>query len=307
MRTGDRPPPIIFGGLKKLNGSNYAERVVMKAIRNNIAIYASHTNLDNVRSGVNARICQRLGLKHTRILAPGKKLLRKLVTFCPVDKAQEVRQALFAAGAGNIGNYDACSFNAHGFGTFRGNDSTRPYVGKKGKQHREEELRIETIFPSYRETQVLDALFGSHPYEEVAYDIYQLENHNPLAGSGMVGELDKEMTENAFLKKLRSALKTKVVRHTRLLGKKVKKVAVCGGAGSFLLPDAIRSGADVFVSADFKYHEFFNADGRILVADTGHYESEQFTSHLFYEVLTKKFPTFAVHLSKINTNPVNYF
>ncbi|MEW6468247.1 MAG: Nif3-like dinuclear metal center hexameric protein [Bacteroidota bacterium] len=298
--------PIIFSGLKKINGKNYVERAVIKAIQNNVAIYAAHTNLDNVRQGVNARIAQRLGLRNCRILSPRIGLLRKLVTFCPVEKADTVRQALFAAGAGHIGNYDQCSFNTEGFGTFRGGEETNPYVGKKGKQHREKEQRIETIYPVSIEHQVLKALFASHPYEEVAYDIYPLANTFPLAGSGMTGELEKELTEGTFLKRLKTAMKAGGIRHTALLGKKIRKVAVCGGAGSFLLKDAIASGADAYVSADFKYHEFFDADKRILVADIGHYESEQFTGALFYDLLKEKFPTFAVHLSKTNTNPINY-
>jgi len=246
--------PIIFGGIKKLNGKNYVERVVIKAIQNNIAIYAAHTNLDNVHIGVNKMICEKLGLKKCKILSPKNNILRKLVTFCPVDKAEDVRHALFIAGAGNIGNYDECSFNAEGFGTFRGNENTNLYVGKKGKQHHEREFRIETIYPFHIEKQLIDALLEAHPYEEVPYDIYPLENQNTQIGAGMIGEFEKEITENAFLKKLKSTMKTKMVRHTKLLNRKVKKVAVCGGSGSFLLSDAIRSGADAFVSADFSNH-----------------------------------------------------
>ncbi|HEY6161971.1 MAG TPA: Nif3-like dinuclear metal center hexameric protein [Bacteroidia bacterium] len=299
--------PIIFGGLKKLNGKNYVERTVMMAIKNDIAIYAAHTNLDNVSQGVNAMICSKLGLTDTQILSPKTGLLRKLVTFCPVDKAGKVRQALFAAGAGQIGNYDECSFNAEGFGTFRGSDDTNPYVGERGKQHRENELKIETIFPQYLEPAVIKALLNSHPYEEVAYDIVPLGNVHPRVGSGMVGEFKKEMDEKTFLKSVKSKMECGVVRHTAFTGKKIKRVAVCGGAGSFLLKAAIGAGADAYVSADFKYHEFFDAEGKILVSDIGHFESEQFTKDLFYSFLTDKFPNFAVRLTKINTNPINYF
>src|ERR1051326_1226793 len=298
---------IIFGGLKKLNGKNYVERTVMMAIKNDIAIYAAHTNLDNVRQGVNAMICEKLGLTNTRILSPKSGLLRKLITFCPVDKAAGVRQALFAAGAGQIGNYDECSFNAEGLGTFRGSDDTHPYVGEKGKQHSEKELRIETIFPQYLETAIIHALLNSHPYEEVAYDVVPLANAHPQVGSGMLGEFKKEMDEKAFLKWVKAKMGCEVVRHTALTGKKIKRVAVCGGSGSFLLKAAISAGVDAYVSADFKYHEFFDAEGKILVSDIGHFESEQFTKDLFYSFLTDKFPNFAVRLTKINTNPINYF
>lgn len=298
--------PIIFGGLKKLNGKNYVERTVIKAIKNNIAVYAAHTNLDNVLNGVNSMICKKLGLVNCEILAPKNKLLRKLITFCPIKNAAEVRKALFGAGGGHIGNYDECSFNAEGFGTFRGSENTNPFVGKKGKQHQEKELRIETIFPSFIEKKLIAALLEAHPYEEVPYDIIPLENSHQRIGSGMIGELKKEETEKGFLNSLKKKMKCGVVRHTKLTGNKIKRVAVCGGAGSFLIKDAISAKADVFVTADMKYHEFFDADGKLVLADIGHFESEAFTRDLFYSVLTDKFPNFAVRLSKTNTNPINY-
>ncbi len=299
--------PIVFSGLKKLNGKNYVERTVIKAIKNNVAIYAAHTNLDNVLEGVNAKICERLGLKNCTILSPMKNLLKKLVTFCPVDHAEKVRTALFDAGSGQIGNYDECSFNAEGTGTFRAGEGTSPFVGEKGKQHHEKEIRIETIFESYLETKIIRALLETHPYEEVAYDIYSLDNSYRETGSGMIGELEAPMEEIAFLALLKSTMKTGCVRYTKLTGKKITRVAVCGGSGSFLLNDAIRQGAQVFVTSDFKYHQFFDADGKIVIADIGHYESEQFTKDLFHDLLVKNFSTFAVRLSEVGTNPVNYF
>jgi dinuclear metal center YbgI/SA1388 family protein len=298
--------PIIFSGLKKLNGKNYIERTVIKAIQNNIAIYAIHTNLDHVTGGVNSKICEKLGLRNTRILAPKKQMLRKLVTYAPVATAEQVRKSLFEAGAGKIGNYDSCSFSMAGSGTFRAGPGAKPAVGKPGEHHREEESRIEVIYTFVIEKNLLMALKVAHPYEEVAYDLYTLENEFPEIGSGMTGELEHPLDETQFLLFLKKALSTPCIRHTALLGKKVKKIAVCGGAGSFLLNDAIASGSDVFVTADYKYHQFFDADGKIIVADVGHFESEQFTKELLFEVIREKFPTFAVHLSETNTNPVNY-
>jgi len=299
--------PIVFSGIKKLNGKNYVERTVIKAIKNNIAIYAIHTNLDNVHEGVNKRICETLGIKNTKILSSKKGILRKLVTFCPKDKAGQIRAALFEAGAGKIGNYDECSFNAEGTGTFRGSEETNPYVGEKGKQHHESEVRVETIFPAYLEKVIISKLLEAHPYEEVAYDIYPLENSHQQIGSGMIGELEKELDEKEFLNYLKVSMKTGCVRHTALAGKKVKRVAVCGGSGSFLLNDAIRAGAQFFVTADFKYHQFFDADGKIVIADIGHYESEQFTTELIKGLLLKYFSTFATRLSEVVTNPVHYY
>lgn len=298
--------PIVFSGLKKFNGKNYVERVIIKAIRNNIAIYAAHTNLDNVHNGVNAKIAEKLGLINCTVLAPQKNLLKKLVTFCPEAKAEEVRIALFNAGAGHIANYDECSFNTTGTGTFRAGAGSDPFVGEIGKQHHENEIRIETIYPQHIEGQLLKALFNAHPYEEVAYDLISLSNTHNRIGAGLVGELPEESNEMDFLKHLKTVMKADSVRYTALRDKKVKNIAICGGSGSFLLGDAIKSGADVFVTADFKYHQFFDAENRIIIADIGHYESEQFTVELFYEILKKKFSTFAVLISTINTNPIKY-
>lgn len=299
--------PIIFGGLKKLTGSNYVERVVIKAIQNNIAIYACHTNLDNVKNGVNAKIAEKLSLTNLKILSPKKHLLKKLVTYVPVAHHEKVRASLFAAGAGNIGNYDSCSFNISGTGTFRGNESSEPFVGEKGKLHNENEMRIEVIFEAVNESAILKNLLANHPYEEVAFDVYPLENTFHNVGSGMTGEFEKAMSENEFLNLIKKVFKLKVVRHTPLLNKPIKKVAFCGGSGAFLIKNAINSGSDAYISADIKYHEFFDADSKILIADTGHFENEQFTPEIFYELIQKKFTTFATYLSEVNTNPVNYF
>src|SRR5579872_3396631 len=259
--------PIVFRGLKKLNGKTYVERVVEKAIKHDIAIYAIHTNLDNVMKGVNAKICETLELKNCRILAPKSGLLKKLVTYVPEEKAEQVRNALFHAGAGNIGNYSECSFNAEGVGTFNGDEDTNPYVGVPGTRHHENEIRIETIYPANIESKLLMALFLAHPYEEVAYDLYNLTNQNQHVGSGMIGELEDEMSEEEFLFVIKQNMQARVIRHTALTGKNVKRVAVCGGAGGFLLKHAITAGADVFVTADYKYHEFFDAEGKLVIAD----------------------------------------
>jgi dinuclear metal center YbgI/SA1388 family protein len=299
--------PIVFKGLKKFNGKTYVERVVLKAIKNNIALYAIHTNLDHVANGVSAEICKRLGILNAKILAPKNNLLKKLVTFCPTAQADELRNALFTAGAGHIGNYSDCSFNVDGTGTFKGGDGANPYVGEIGNQHHEAEVRIETIFKVQDERKVLLALLENHPYEEVAYDIYPLANKLDNVGAGMIGWLPQEMEAQEFLHHVKNNMQTKVIRHTNLLPKKIKKVAVCGGSGSFLLKDAIAAGADAFITADFKYHEFFDAEDKLMICDIGHYESEQFTSNLLIDNIQEKFPNFAIRLTEHNTNPINYF
>ena len=299
--------PIVFKGLKKFNSKTYVERVVEKAIKHNIALYAIHTNLDNMMTGVNSKICATLGLKNCRILAPKYNLLKKLVTYVPHSHANNVRNALFEAGAGNIGNYDEVSFNAEGTGTFKGNENASPYVGEQGKRHMENEIRIETIYPAVLENKILVALIMAHPYEEVAYDLYALTNQHQQVGSGMIGELDFSVEERAFLFHVKEKMHAHVIRHTAFTKKHVKRVAVCGGAGGFLLKQAIAAGADVFITADYKYHEFFDAEGHIMIADIGHFESEQFTQQFLYEIIKKKFSTFAVRLTEVNTNPVKYF
>jgi hypothetical protein len=298
---------VIFGGLKKLTGSSPPERIVIEAIRSGLSIYSAHTNIDAVYQGVSFRMADKLGVVKPRILSPVKGQLRKLVFFVPVDNAAAVREAIFEAGAGHIGEYDMCSFNAPGEGTFRGSDATDPFVGEKGKMHTEPELRVETIFPVEKESRILSALIKSHPYEEVAYDVYPLDNEYDRAGMGVVGDLEKATGETEFLDLLKERFGIPVIRHSKFLGRKLKKVALCGGGGSSLLPKAIASGADAFVTGDIKYHPFFDAEGKILMADIGHYESEQFATHIIYDLLIKKFPNFAVHLTKLNTNPVNYY
>ena len=299
--------PIIFSGLKKLNGNNYIERTIIKAIQNNIAIYACHTNLDNVKLGVNKKIADKLGLINTQILAPKKSLLKKIVTFVPASHLENVRENLFNSGAGNVGNYDKCSFVLEGVGSFRGNENSNPFIGEKNKLSLEKESRLELIFEAIHETQIIAALKQNHPYEEVAFDIYQLENTYQNIGSGMIGELEVPISENEFFENLKAVFNIKLIKHTRLLNKSIKKVSLCGGSGSFLLKNAINSKSDIYISSDFKYHEFFDAENQILIADIGHYESEQFTPEIFYEIISNKFPTFASYLTETNTNPVNYF
>ena len=299
--------PLIFKGLKRLVEADPVQRLTVKAIHNHIAVYAIHTNLDNSVNGLNTWFCDLLGIKNCRILSPGKGLLSKLVTFCPVDHSDRVRQALFEAGAGHIGNYDCCSYNVTGQGTFRASENANPFVGEKNIVHFETESRIEMIFPRFLEHQLIAALLKNHPYEEVAYDIYPLSNTAGFTGSGMVGELDPSLTEIQFLEKVKKQMGLPFLRHSELCGKKISRVAVCTGSGAFLIPEAIKSGANAFLTADLKYHEFFDANAQLLLADIGHYESERFAKDLIYGILIEKFPNFAFLISKINTNPVHYY
>ena len=297
--------PIIFKGLKKINHSNYVERTVVKAIKNDINIFAIHTNLDNVIGGVNGRIADQLKLVNRRILNPSNSLLVKLVVFSPLNINEKVRQVIFDAGAGTIGAYSHCSFNSPGTGTFLAGSSANPHVGEVGKLHNEEEIKTEVVFPKHLLGKVVKAMKDAHPYEEVAYDIFPLENTFNV-GSGLIGELESPVDPNVFLKNIKSSFNTPMLRHTKICKKEIKSVAVCGGVGSFLLSKAIQANADVFISSDFKYHEFFDANNQIIIADIGHFESEQYTIDLIAEGLKENFPSFAIRLTDVNTNPINY-
>ncbi len=298
--------PVIFMGLKKLTGSSYVERVVIAAIKNDIAMYAVHTNLDAVVNGVNKAIARQLGLVQTSILQPKTGVLSKLTTFIPEEYTQKVLNALHEAGAGMIGKYDHCSFRVKGTGVFRPNESATPFTGKVNELEKVNENRVEVIFPAYLKRQVLDALQEAHPYEEVAYYLHDLANTYQETGAGMIGTLAGSMKSDRFIPFLKEKMDCKVIRHTALVKDEIRRVAICGGTGSFLLNTAKAAGADIFISADFKYHEFFDAENEIIIADIGHYESERFTKELIFEILNENFPNIALHLSHINTNPIFY-
>ncbi|MBA4139848.1 MAG: Nif3-like dinuclear metal center hexameric protein [Segetibacter sp.] len=299
--------PIIFNGLRKITGKNYVERAVIAAIKNDIALYAIHTNLDNLLQGVNGKMADRLGLNNRKILLHKQNTLMKLYTFVPEKDAEKVREAIFKAGGGHIGNYSECSFNIKGAGTFKPGAGTHPHTGEVGKREETNEEKIEVIFPFYLKDKLINAMTKAHPYEEVAYDLIALGNYFLEVGSGLIGELKEEMNEIDFLQLLKTKFNLKVIRHTPLTGRKVKKVALCGGAGSFLIKNALSAGADFYITSDVKYHEFFDAEDKLVIADIGHFESEQFTIDLLCDVLNLNFPTFAVLKSEVKTNPVNYF
>lgn len=303
--------PIIFKGLKKITGSNYVERTIIKAIKNEIAIFACHTNLDNVVDGVNFKIAEKLGLVSVKILAPKSEVLKKLTVFIPKEHTEKVSEAIYNAGAGQIGNYKNCSFSVEGSGTFLPTANANPHIGEINKAEKVIENRVEFIFPAYLENKIISEMKNAHPYEEVAHYISVLENKNQEVGSGAVGIFKKQISILDFFKTvLKPNFGLKIIKHTENQEieevKSELKIAVCGGSGVFLLKDAIRSGADIFITSDVKYHEFFDTEDKIVIADIGHYESEQFTKEIFYARITKKYTNIAVLLSETNTNPVKY-
>lgn len=298
--------PILFKGLKKINPNNYVSKAVIKAIKHDIGIYATHTALDNIHKGTNHVFAEKLGLNDCKVLVPKPETIKKLTTYIPVDDTDKVREVLFAAGAGNIGNYERCSFTLDGKGSFKGNDESSPVKGKRGVTQLEHENQVNITFAAHKESAVLKALFKAHPYEEVAYEVTTLDNQNQQRGIGMVGHLDEAISENKFLDMLKKRFHTPCVRHSVLTRKKIKRVAVLGGSGSFAINQAKSAGADAFVTADLKYHDFFQSENQILLADIGHFESEQFTKELLYDFLKEKFTNFAPVLAETNTNPVQY-
>jgi dinuclear metal center YbgI/SA1388 family protein len=300
--------PIIFGGLRKISDKNYVGRAVIAAIKQDIAIYAIHTNLDNiVPEGVNGRIAEKLGIVNGRPLLPRAGTLQKLFCFVPTAHLEAVRGAIFAAGAGHIGGYSECSFATEGTGTFKGGEGTKPFAGRPGIRHEEPETRLEVILPAHLSWGIVQAMIAAHPYEEVAYELISLANSHPGVGSGLIGELAEETGEKEFLDRIKEAFGVVVIRHTPLTGRRVRKVAVCGGAGSSLISNALSAEVNFFITSDVKYHEFFDANDQLVIADIGHFESEQFTIDLLFEVLREKFRNFAILKSDTKTNPVNYY
>jgi dinuclear metal center YbgI/SA1388 family protein len=298
--------PILFSGLKKITGKDYVEKSIIKAIKNDIAIYAVHTALDNHKNGVNKIFCDALGLKNIKILVPKQNFIQKLVTYTIPENAEKLRNALFDAGAGKIGNYEDCSFNSQGIGTYMGNENSNPEIGERFEFIETQEIKIEVTFEKHLQSKILKALFSNHVYEEVAYEIYALQNTHQNIGLGMIGELENSMNETEFLHFVKAKMQCGAIRHSELLNKPIKKVAVLGGSGSFAIKNAKHSGADIYLTADLKYHDFYQSENQILLADIGHYESERFTKNYIVDFLKEKITNFAVVLSEENTNPVKY-
>ncbi|WP_298394889.1 Nif3-like dinuclear metal center hexameric protein [Flavobacterium sp.] len=305
--------PILFSGLKKITGKNYVERAVLKAIKNDVAIYAVHTALDNHKEGVNKIFCDALGLKNTKILVPKQNFIQKLVTYTVPENAEKVRNALFQAGAGKIGNYEDCSFNSQGTGTYKGNEYSNPQIGERLEFVAAQEIKIEVTFEKHLQSNILKALFANHLYEEVAYEIYDLQNSHQNIGLGMIGELENPMGEIDFLNFVKEKMLCGGIRHSQLLERQVTKVAVLGGSGSFAIKHAIQANADVFLTSDLKYHNFYESENQIVLADIGHFESERYTKNYIVDFLKEKITNFALSLplgrivlSEENTNPVKY-
>jgi dinuclear metal center YbgI/SA1388 family protein len=298
--------PLLFKGYTSLTGKDYTERCIIKAIKNDIVIYSAHTNLDNVTGGVNFKIAEKIGLNHVQILSPKENELLKLVTYTPSTYANKVRNALFTVGCGNIGNYDSCCYSSEGKGTFRAKDGAKPFCGSIGKLCDQEEIKIETVLPAYKKKEAVKALIEAHPYEEPVYDLYPIVNTWTQAGAGVTGDLEKPEPELDFLKRIKNIFDVGCLKHNEFSGRFIRKVAICGGAGAFLLPQVFHSKADAFITGEMKYHDYFKCETDILIAEIGHYESEQYTKDILHFVINDTFPNSNIHISKIATNPIKY-
>ncbi len=299
--------PLIFPNLKKITGANFVEKSAILAIKNDISIYCAHTNFDSATNGVSHKLCEKLHLTNTRVMLPKNDLLKKIVVYVPTKHADNLRNSMFEAGAGEIGKYSSCSFNSHGHGSFMAGENCKPFVGEKDVLHFEDELRIEMTYPSHLENKIIQAMHNNHPYEEIAYDIYSIANKFESVGLGMIGDMQDETSEIDFLDNLKNIFNLKALKHSKLIGQKIRKVAVCGGSGSFLIERAKQMKAQILITSDIKYHDYFLAENKLLLVDIGHFESEQFTKEIFYDIIKKKNPKFAVHFSEINTNPIKIY
>ncbi len=266
--------PLLFQPLKKIDLQNDKNsKLIEKLIKNNITLYSAHTNLDFTKEGVSFELAKKLKLNNIDFLVHQNSNQYKLSVFVPVDFVDKVANAIFENGGGRIGEYTNCSFRTKGNGTFKGSGNSNPYLGEKNKIELVEEIKLEVLVDSWKLKKILTAIFETHPYEEVAYDIYPLANSNKNYGAGTIGELDKPMHQKQFLDYVADNLKIKNFRYSKG-NNKIKKVALCGGAGSDLVKDALNSGADAFITADLKYHTFQDANEKILLIDAGHYETE---------------------------------
>jgi len=298
--------PLIFHPVKSLDFQRDKNSMLIeKLIKNDLTLFSAHTNLDFTKNGVSFELAKMLGLKGIDFLVNLSANQYKISVFVPGDHVEEVADAIFNAGGGIIGEYSRCSFRTGGTGTFFGSNKTTPFLGEKGKQEQVSEIKLEAIADSWKLGGIISAVINAHPYEEPAYDIYPLKNKNINYGMGAVGELDKQLGREEFLKYVSEKLKAKCLKYTSGKSESIKKIAVCGGAGTELLKEAVQSGADAFVTADVKYHTFHDAQGKILLVDAGHYETEiHVLNQIEKELSTAAENNFKIFKYSGSTNPV---
>lgn len=298
--------PLLFRGLKRITGRTATERIVAKALKHDIAIYSAHTNMDSAPGGVSWATGRRAGLTAMRTLVPQQGRLMKLAVFVPSAYSNAVSEALWNAGAGRMGNYDRCAYMTDGRGTYRPLPGADPAIGTVGQSHTEAETRIEVVFPTAISGRVVQAMLKAHPYEEPAFDLIPLANDITSAGLGVIGSLKTPMPASEYIAWVKQALGIGAIPYAGDARRMVHRVALCGGAGAEFIGNAIAAGADLYMCGDLKYHDFTTHADSIVLADIGHYESEQCTKEIFYDIIQKNFPNFATYYAEEDKNPISY-
>lgn len=299
--------PAIFKGIKRINPASRLGYMIKQSLCHDIAWCALHTNLDNTLNGVNSYLCEQLGLKDVQPLAPLQDIYGKLQVYVPEAYAEKLRQALAEAGCGAGARYDACSYSSRGEGRFRAGSQAHPFSGQIGELHCEAECKIECLYPLHKTRQVLDVLRTNHPYEEPAFDLLPLRNEATGQGAGAIGNLQESMQETELLDKLKELTGTHCIRHSGFRGRKIRRIALCGGSGGSFIGNACARQADAYITGDLKYHDFADAGSGTWLVDIGHFESEKFAMELIFRFIRKNFPNFAVSISEQARNPVSFY
>lgn len=299
-------PLILKRGITKIVPSDRVGAMICKALANNMVLYSMHTNIDSGEGGGNDVFAEKLGLSDVKVMAPVKGLYRKLVVNVPAEHSEKLKEALFKIGCGQQGNYQKCSYSTLGKGQFEPNGEAKPFIGTQNNLEKVEEERIEMIYPAYLQHAVIQAIYENHPYEEPAFDLFSLENTERKVGLGRIGELPEEMDCKEFFSYLKEKLNLEHLRYCGDEGKKIRRVAVCGGGGAGFIDTAIALNADAYVSGDFKYHDFFKSHSGTVLVDIGHYEGECFIKNIIFNLLKEKFTTFAVLSSEFENLNVKY-
>jgi len=302
--------PLLFNPLRKIDtDQDNTSLLVEKLIKHDITLFSAHTNLDFTKDGVSFELAKTLKLTNLRFLSNIKSAQYKLIVFVPEGHIEKVASAIFENGGGIIGEYSNCSFRTKGQGSFKGSKKTSPSIGKKLNYEKTDEIKLEVLIDSWKLNEILSAIRSVHPYEEIAYDVYPLNNENVNYGIGAIGELHTAMNQREFFNHVSKSLKINNFRYTTGKTNKIKTVAVCGGSGSEVIPAAIKKGADALITADIKYHTFFDNERKILLIDAGHYETEIFSLNEVNKRLADLIKKKKNKVFKYNgsTNPVIFY
>lgn len=307
--------PLIFRPLKNIRAGEGNSDIIIKLVRNNISYIACHTNFDSVKQGVSFLLAEKIGLKNPKVLVTSKEIRKssyienyKLTVYVPKTHLFLLKKALAEAGAATIGEYDFCYFEQEGTGSFRPGIKATPHIGEKEKLSEITEIKLETIVPVRTVSSVIKALLQTHPYEEPAYDLYKLENDFQNYGLGAIGDLEKEVSMNEFLKIVTNKLKIDNVRFSRPENsKRIKRVAVMGGSGGDMWRKALSQGADAYLTAECDHHTFLDAKGKLFIVEATHQATEQFAVQGLTNYIKSKYANLEVVTSQEDCDPILYY